>query len=639
MPLQVLLSICLSWGLINLSKKKTDQTVTASQQPQGPAIVRNHNVFAKQGYANLANNSVVDADQVPEKARKRMKTAGKAYKKIDIDMGRKMPRGAAVDIKYAPPGFYQPLFQAQNMLLPRDRRERNEWCRHFYRTEPLIATALDIHTEFPVSDFSNMCSDPAIKRFYDFMAFDKLDLVSFLMDLGLEYWKIGDVFPFGQFNETDGIWEKFTLLNPDYVNVVGSIFGGEQQIELIPDDITQAIVAGGPTGEYGELYKHFPTEILTQVKQGRNISLDNRLVTHIAHKASQYEQWGTPLMMRCFKTLIYKDKLRQAQDAIANRHIFPIRVAKIGTPGEPMPTSEDLEMFRDLLWALEDDPSRFIVYHYGLSFEYVGSSGHILPLNTEFDFINNELLMGMCITQSMLNGDGTQFTNASPGFEALAHRYMAYRLRLESWIRQKVYKPIAEVQRFYRPLNGTMATKHMTNRELMRAASNKEMELIVPRIVWQKQDLTSNSTVMSFIQALNDKGMISMTTVLPLLSLDPDTEKRNLERERGTVFDPEAPRTGPLPTDGINKDLHVDDGSTVREFRTDTPDDGVDVNEPAQKNDSGPSLGNNPADFGLEEAPEQEHEEAAALPVGKMFTRHGVVDEPALEFTVSKNGK
>ncbi len=56
------------------------------------------------------------------------------------------------------------------------------------------------------------------------------------------------------------------------------------------------------------------------------------------------------------------------------------------------------------------------------------------------------------------------------------------------------------------------------------------MELIVPKLLWQHQDLTSNQTVMSFIQSLRDKGLVSMTTVLPLLSLDPETEKRNLTK-------------------------------------------------------------------------------------------------------------
>ena len=77
------------------------------------------------------------------------------------------------------------------MLLPRDRRERNEWCRHFYRTEPLVATAIDIHTEYPVSNFNNDCPDVEIKKFFDYLAFDKLDIINLLFGIGQEYWKIG----------------------------------------------------------------------------------------------------------------------------------------------------------------------------------------------------------------------------------------------------------------------------------------------------------------------------------------------------------------------------------------------------------------------------------------------------------------
>ena len=511
-------------------------------------------------------NSIVNKSDLPKNVQRRMKK------------GSRTVRAASGAVRMGNPTFYQPLFQTTNMLLPRDRRERNEWCRHFYRTEPIIATALDLHTEFPISDLSNVCSDPYIKRFFDYMAFDKLDLINLLLEIGLEYWKIGDVFPFGQFNESEGIWENFTLLNPDYVNVTSSIFADEQQIELIPDDQITNIIAGGPSGEFGDLYRQFPDDIITQVKMGKNIQLDNRLISHIAHKASPYETWGTPLMMRCFKTLIYKDKLRQAQDAIANRHIMPLRVAKIGTPGEPMPTQDDIDAFRDILMEGEDDPNFFLVYHYGLSFEYVGSTGKILPLNTEFDFIQNELMTGLGITQAMLNGDGSAYSAANVGAEALARRYMAYRLRLES-------------------------------------------ELVVPKILWQHQDLTSNQTIMSFIQSLRDKGLVSMTTVLPLLGLDAETEKRNLERERGSVFDENAPKTGPLPNEGKPIMNEYETGETIRENKPskDEEESGYSSRPASPMSNEAPSVGNNPEDFGLE----THRNVQTSLDLNKYFNRRG----------------
>lgn len=567
---------------------------------------RNHKtVVARNNLGNLAMSSLINKDELPKNIQQKMTRNAK-----------RTVRANSAEITIGNPTFYQPLFQSTNLLLPRDRRERNEWCRHFYRTEPIVATALDLHTEFPISDLNNVCSDPYIKKFFDYLAFEKLDMVNLLLEIGLEYWKLGDVFPFGQFNESEGLWEGFTLLNPDYVNVNASIFAKEQQIELIPDDQVTNIIAGGPSGQFGDLYRQFPEDIVIAVKQGKNISLDSRLVSHIAHKASPYESWGLPLMMRCFKTLIYKDKLRQAQDAIANRHIMPLRVAKIGTPGEPMPSQDDIDAFRDILAEGEDDPNFFLVYHYGLSFDYVGSTGKILPLNTEFDFIQNELMTGLGITQAMLNGDGSTYSTAQVGAEALARRYASYRLRLESWIRKKVYRPISEVQGFYKPKNGTIAIKNMSPREIRRAVSNKEMELIVPKLLWQQQDLTSNQTAMNFIQSLRDKGLVSMTTVLPLLSLDPETEKRNLENERGTVFDENAPKTGPLIQEGKPINNSFETGDTIRENapkREDNIEDSA-TSRPTINTEK-PTTGNNPEDFGLERK--------TSLDFDNVFTKRG----------------
>ena len=196
---------------------------------------------------------------------------------------------------------------------------------------------------------------------------------------------------------------------------------------------------------------------------------------------------------------------------------------------------------------------------------------------------------------------------------------MAYRLRLESWIRNKVYKPIAETQGFYKPINGSIARRYMSPKEIKRAAANKEMELIVPKLLWQHQDLTSNQTVMSFIQNLRDKGLVSMTTVLPLLSLDPETEKRNLERERGSVFDENAPKTGPLPNEGKPIVNEYETGDTIRENKPSREENEEEnsFNRPSSPSNT-PSIGNNPEDFGLET-----HDVKTSLDLDKFFNRRG----------------
>jgi hypothetical protein len=117
-----------------------------------------------------------------------------------------------------------------------------------------------------------------------------------------------------------------------------------------------------------------------------------------------------------------------------------------------------------------------------------------------------------------------------------------------------------------------------------KAVANKTMELIIPTINWAQEDLTGNQSAMSFIQKLRDDGMISMNTILPMLKLDPDTEKRNLEKERGTVFDKNAPSTGPLPQNNL---------STGENSESETPP----VNP---KSENIPPKGkSNPEDFGF----------------------------------------
>lgn len=487
----------------------------------------------KTSTAGLMKPAVVDdTSKLPESLRRKMKRTASS---VSISGLR------ALNIKLSNPTFYHPLFQPVNMLLPRDRRERNEWCRHFYRTEPIVATAIDIHTESPVSNFSNSCYDPAIKKFFDYMVFEKLDIINLLFAIGHEYWKIGDVFPFGTLNTQDGIWERFTLLNPDYINIRTSVFADDAIIELIPDDQITSIVNEGPRGENAELYRQMPPEVIRAIKMNRYIKLDNRLVTHIAHKASEYEPWGTPLMMRCFKALIYKDKLRAAQDAIANRHVFPIRLAKLGTPGEPYPTQTDLDSFRDLLLLADDDPYNFIVYHYGVQMDYVGSSGKILPLNTEFDFVQKELMAGLGINEAQLNGQ-----TSSTDSETSIQKYAIYRYKLENFIINKIYKPIAEIQGFYKPAANFKSAAHLPDKSKKILAARGDMELVIPTIQWQQKSIIANSSAVQIIQSLQQAKLVSNHTMLSMVGLNPDVERKNLENERGTVFDKDAPKNGPL---------------------------------------------------------------------------------------------
>lgn len=73
------------------------------------------------------------------------------------------------------------------------------------------------------------------------------------------------------------------------------------------------------------------------------------------------------------------------------------------------------------------------------------------------------------------------------------------------------------------------------------------MELVLPKIRWSQQNLTHDQSAVNLLQTLQGKKLVSTRTVLNIIGLNPEVEKKNLENERGTVFDPDAPKTGPLP--------------------------------------------------------------------------------------------
>ena len=73
------------------------------------------------------------------------------------------------------------------------------------------------------------------------------------------------------------------------------------------------------------------------------------------------------------------------------------------------------------------------------------------------------------------------------------------------------------------------------------------MELVIPKIRWSQQNLTHDQSAVNLLQTLQSKKLVSTRTVLNIIGLNPEVEKTNLEGERGTVFDPDAPKTGPLP--------------------------------------------------------------------------------------------
>jgi hypothetical protein len=433
-----------------------------------------------------------------------------------------MKKYARAVISTANADFYQPLMEESTLMMPTKAREIFQWARHWYRVDPLISAAVNFHSEFAINGFRNVCEDTAVQKYFDEFAFDIIKLPQLLSFICLEWYKLGNCYPYGLWNEEEGRWDRFITLNPDYIEIEKSLFSDEPLLKMDPDEGLKRIVQNKSPRH---LYNQLDPQLVAYVSKGQKIPLSDMViqtqedkfefpqVIQLARKNSQYETYGTPMMTSAFKVLIYKDLLRRAQFAIAKRHWKPIKVVKVGDELHE-PTNEILDSVEEAIRYADEDSNGWLVWHHYIQADYIASAGHVMPLAGEYTWIDKELMRAMEISDAVLTNQGMTFANASVSLRVMVNKYQRFQKMLSDFIKNFIYKPVAQVQGFYK-----------TNDE-----GNKE--LIIPDIEWELTKLQDDAQLKSVLQNLQQKGLISKHTMMAYLNLDYEKEKELIESER-----------------------------------------------------------------------------------------------------------
>lgn len=413
------------------------------------------------------------------------------------------------------PKPYSPIYDESYLMLPRDRRELNQWCRHFYTTDPIIRNALDLHSRYPLAKFDIRCPYPKIRNFFQGMAED-INLHEIILAAGLEYWKIGEVIVEAQLNKEKGVWEQLHIHNPDYIDIQNSLFVHEPSITLIPDDETRRIIKSPGQADHA-IRNQIDPEVIQYVMTGQNIPLNNFNVSYIVNKASPYDKRGTSILECLFKDLMLRDKYREAQYVIADSHVTPLRIFKVGDE-KYRPTEPELNAFRDTLEQAMYDPNFTIVYHGGLTVEYVGSNGVVLDLSSEYERLERMMWIGLFTNQAIGGGEGPAYGADQIALDVLQQRYISFRQRIEHWVERKIFKPISEINEFYEydPDSG-------------------DKKLIVPQISWHKINLKTNKDYIDTLIGLAEAKKCSYTRIFGFLDLDLNEELETIEEEQRKI--------------------------------------------------------------------------------------------------------
>lgn len=432
------------------------------------------------------------------------------------------------------PGFYSPYHTPSAWQIPSTRREIYAWAKYFYENEPIVATGIDIYTALSINDFELECPNGAILEYYRKLCKD-LKLHSWLLKIAHEYYLYGDVFPFleldcphcygrvidvntGEVCSHEGAtWKSISIMNPNSITVDDShTFLVEQpRIIMEPSEELRKIVQ---TKAPRDQYERIDPYVRQIIASGEPIVLNSVAVTHLKFAASAYESYGNSLLRRLFPTLAYRDKLRQAQWLVAERHILPVKIVKVGSQERPA-SSEDLAAVEEKLAEIANDPLVTIVTHHAFEYDWVGASGKVLQLTNEYELINEDLQTGLQLNKAFLHGEGPNYSSAQVGLDVFLKRLEAFRGEIEEWVEEKVFKPIAEFNNF------------------TTIDARGEETLIYPRFKFKDLDATDKTQKLQPLLSLRQAGELSLQTLLENLDINYDAEIERLRQEElGTML-------------------------------------------------------------------------------------------------------
>ena len=432
-----------------------------------------------------------------------------------------------------------------NFYIPITKIEKRHYMGPVYdiKTEDhSFITTFTVHnSELPLSRFAlRGVEDPKIAQYYEDMT-ESMDLHLKCVELLRQFFTYGEVIPFAFWSDNYNCFTDLTFLDSNFVYVKGHYLlhsdegDSTEFYELEPDPLLVNIVK---SDDYvtKRLRTYLDDDFVAAVRQNKRLLLSNFSTHMIRNKIKWGDLRGTSIILRCLKSLLYSDKLRESNYIVADGHINPKWIWKLGQAGDLsnggyMPTEEDLAAFRDLLVSSNNDPLFTIITHYAVQVEAVGLNGKLLPINQEFQQIENEILTALFLNKALTTGDGPNYASASVAFRALMSRYIPIRAQLERYIYQKLFAPVAYANKFFQRKQCDLAHS-------VRTGNDETNKLVIPTIDWRsKSNLLDDGSIKSIISSMVATGRLPMKILTEALDLDYEEVRSYLYSEQASVFD------------------------------------------------------------------------------------------------------
>ena len=521
----------------------TGSTSTAVDSPNRPIVV-------------VSDNPRVSSNLSP-----REKQARRAYATTTTAGSMFRQAGDVIDSGQA--NFYSPQLSSDFLEKPQNIRERRAFYRFFYNTNEIVGSAIDIHSTLPLSKIrlvppkgKNKHQNEYVFRFFSKMCED-VKLFKTLIEITHEYFLLGNAFIFSEeddwferlppeeqtrkkeearqraqyLKDKYGIidknplykgWKKILILPPDQVRVRRMPLSDDSIIEFQPDPETRRFLTSDMPIDINDPTRQIkydvPESIKEKVRLTGMVPMDTdpssgSFVFHLARKKCQYESLGVSIIERCVNTLVYWDKLRQAQTSIASRHMTPMRI--VWAEGL---NDDGVDNLREQVDMALVDPDYSIIANYDIHWEEMGTQGRLLDATTESENVMNRLFAGLNVTRELLTGEGT-YSGSRITLEVMNNMYLMYREIIQDYVENYIFKPIAIKKGFidYDEYGNEI--------------------VLYPRLSFTRLAIRDNQQFFDAAFQLYQKGSISIDLILDILNIDPESTREKIEKDLFTVND------------------------------------------------------------------------------------------------------
>ena len=416
--------------------------------------------------------------------------------------------------------YPSPFLNLSDMQLPKSTIETFKWCKYYYTFDPIIAGAINALANFPVTevmfeDDNNTKKSKEDIKLYKKVLFKNLNLHKLLIEIGIDYFLYGNCFVMGELkgdSKENLEWKNIVRLDPSKMIIDYNPATGEKRYKWqVPNKIKQIETTKKPKEEYATI----PDIIKQAVRKRKTIVLDPNQVYHFSRATDSMGNnavWGVPIVANVLKLLMYRNILRQAQEAIAREHIVPMRIYYLDRTNTVDIMADWNQIAADLSTQIKksiQDPNYKIVSPVPVNVINVGGEGRNLLLTPEIEQIQNEILAGMNVPREFIFG-GLSYSGSSISLRILENQFATYRLLLEDFVQNFLIKGMAKAR-----------GEWLTEDDNENLVTIKFAELKMQDDVQQKQ----------LIVQLNSAGKCSNDYMWKAFGIDPEKMKSAIEEE------------------------------------------------------------------------------------------------------------